>query len=422
MDYVIVGNSAAAIGAVEGIRSVDLEGKISIFSKEPYPAYSRPLISYYLSGKVKPEKMYYRDSDFYERLKVEVYLGTEVEALKIEDKKLELPTGEKVQYDRLLIATGGKPINPPIPGREYSGVSTFLTWDDVKELDNELFPGIKVVIIGAGLIGLKATEGLVKREAIVTVAELSNRILSAILDEESAQIVQNHFEEQGVKFQLNNTVAEILAEKGKVTGVRLQNGETLECDRVILAIGVRPNLDLVQDTKIKINQGILVNPQMATSETDVYAAGDVSEGYDKIYQENRVLPILPNAYKQGFTAGVNMANGNAEYQGGFAMNAIGFFDLPMLTAGIIKSNAPDLEEYVQLDQDKQSYKKVVIRAGKLVGYIALNTVDRAGILTGLMDQEVDVTAFQEHLLKEDFGYIHFPKELRSQRLTLREVK
>ena len=420
MDYVIVGNSAAAVGTVDGIRSVDLEGKITLFSKEPYPAYSRPLISYYLSGKVTPEKMYYRDSEFYKRLQVEAHLGTEIQALKLEEKKVELSTGEKIPYDRLLIATGGKPISPPIPGREYSGVSTFLTWDDVKELGKELFPGIKVVVIGAGLIGLKATEALVKREAIVTVAELSTRILSAILDEESAQIVQNHLEEQGVKFKLNNTVAQILGEKGKVTGVRLQNGEELECDRVILAIGVRPNLDLVRDTTIKLNQGILVNPQMATSVTDVYAAGDVSEGYDKIYQESRVLPILPNAYKQGFNAGVNMAGGSSEYQSGFAMNAIGFFGLPMLTAGIIKPNAPDFQEYVQQDQTKRSYKKIVLRAGKLVGYIALNTMDRAGILTGLIDQEVDVSAFQEHLLKEDFGYIHFPKELRRQRLTLRK--
>ncbi|HBW38179.1 NAD(P)/FAD-dependent oxidoreductase [Desulfosporosinus sp. BICA1-9] len=420
MNYVIVGNSAAAIGAVEGIRSVDREGKISLFSKEPHPAYSRPLISYYLSGKVTPEKMYYRDPDFYERLQVEAHLGIEVQALRLEEKKVELPTGEKTAYDRLLIATGGKPISPPIPGREYSGVSTFLTWDDVKELGKELFPGIKVVVIGAGLIGLKATEALVKREANVTVAELSNRILSAILDEDSAQIVQNHLEEQGVKFQLNNTVAEILGQKGKVTGVRLQNGENIECDRVILAIGVRPNLDLVRDTEIKLNQGILINPQMATSVSDVYAAGDVSEGYDKICQENRVLPILPNAYKQGFNAGVNMAGGSSAYLGGFAMNAIGFFDLPMLTAGIIKPNAPDFQEYIQQDQAKQSYKKIVLRAGKLVGYIALNSVDRAGILTGLMDQEVDVTPFREHLLQEDFGYIHFPKELRSQRLTLRK--
>lgn len=290
----------------------------------------------------------------------------------------------------------------------------------MKELEQGLFPGIKVVVIGAGLIGLKATEALVKREAIVTVAELSDRILSAILDEESALIVQNHLEEQGVKFQLNNTVSEIQGEKGKVTGVRLQNGEELECDRVILAIGVRPNLDLVQDTGMKLNQGIVVNPQMATSVADVYAAGDVSEGYDKIYQENRVLPILPNAYKQGFNAGVNMAGGSSEYLGGFAMNAIGFFDLPMLTAGIIKPNSPDFQEYIQLDRAKRSYKKIVLRAGKLVGYIALNTVDRSGILTGLMDQDVDVTAFQEHLLKDDFGYIHFPKELRNQRLTLRK--
>jgi len=124
-----------------------------------------------------------------------------------------------------------------------------------------------------------------------------------------------------------------------------------------------------------------------------------------------VLPILPNAYKQGFNAGVNMAGRSAEYRGGLAMNSIGFFGLAMITAGIVQSG-PEYAELVDIDYEQSKYKKIVLRENKIVGFITLNQVDRAGILTGLMEKEVDVSEFQELLLKEDFGYVDLPAQYR----------
>lgn len=416
MEYVIVGNSAAAIGAIEGIRSIDGSGKITLFSDEPYHTYSRPLISYYLYGKVSADKMYYRPLDYYEKYKVNARLQTRVGSLLLPEKEIALDSGEKVHYDKLILATGGKPIVPPMPGRELDGVTTFLKWDDVKALENTLYPGIRTVVIGAGLIGIKAAEALIKRGAEVKVVELANRVLSAILDEAAAGMVQDNLEKQGIRFFLNNTVAEILGQEGKVCGIRLQDGTEETCDRVIIAIGVSPNHELAKGTDIEINRGIIVNEQLATNIADVYAAGDVAEGYDTLYRQRRVLPILPNAYKQGFTAGLNMAGGNESYRGGFAMNSIGFFDLPMITAGIVKPEGEEFTELIQADKAKNYYKKIVLRAGKIVGFIALNQVDRAGILTGLMDKEVDVSPFQNDLFKEDFGYVYFPKKYRQEQL------
>jgi len=413
--YIIVGNSAAGIGTVEGIRQVDPEGTIMLISDEPYHTYSRPLISYYLAGKVKPEKMYYREADFYEKMKVTVRLGVSVETLLPGEKAVVLSSGEKVNYEKLMLATGGKPIIPEMAGLELQGVFPFLKWDDVKNIESYLSEANKVVIIGAGLIGLKAAEGLAGMKAEVKVVELANRVLSAILDEEAASMVQNALEDKGIAFYLNNTVKEIKG-NDRVTGVILQNGTELDCDALIIAIGVIPNKDLAVQAGLAVNRGIIVDDTMRTSNPDIYAAGDVSEGFDTLYKQNRVLPILPNAYKQGFAAGNNMAGKVESYKGGFAMNAIGFFGLPMITAGIIKPDSPEFLEIVESDPGNKSYRKIVVRDGKLVGFIALNDVDRAGILTGLMEKEINVEPFKDKLMLKGFGYAYLPKEYRQEQL------
>lgn len=415
MKYVIVGNSAGGIGAVEGIRKIDPEGSMLLISDESYHTYSRPLISYYLAGKVQSNKMYYRDWDFYEKMKVNLRLGKKVESVLPDKKTILLSSGEQINYEKLILATGGKPIIPEIPGSNLQGVFSFLKWDDVKGIESYLRKNSKVVIIGAGLIGLKAAEGLAGLKAEVKVVELANRVLSAILDEQAAEMVQGDLEEKGISFYLNNTVKEI---KGidQVSQVILQDGTEIDCDAVIIAIGVFPNKDLAVQAGLNVNRGIVVDEYMNTSNPDIYAAGDVSEGYDTLYNQNRVLPILPNAYKQGYSAGQNMAGAGEQYKGGFAMNAIGFFGLPMITAGIIKSEGSEFEEMITADSKKKSYRKIVLRDGKLVGFIALNEVDRAGILTGLMEKGVDVEPFKDKLLNKDFGYAYLPKEYRLEQL------
>jgi len=415
MKYVIVGNSAAAIGAVEGIRKVDKDSPITLISDEPYHTYSRPLISYYLAGKVSQEKMYYRNEDFYQVNKVETILGVKAEGLDAAEKVVTLLNGQKVGYDKLLIATGGKPFVPPNLILQKSGMYSFIKLDDVKEIEKIAKSGSKTVIIGAGLIGLKAAEGLAKLGVDITVVELANRVLSAILDEEAAAFVQDNLEEHGIKFELNTTADKILGED-KVSGVVLQNGKELECDFLIVAIGVVPNTDLVKGSEVKLNRGIVVDEHMETNVPGVYAAGDVSEGYDTIYKQQRVLPILPNAYRQGENAGKNMAGAESVYAGGFAMNSIGFFDYPMITAGIIKPEGDEFESLVQSDPACKSYKKIVLRQDVIVGFIYLNKVDRAGIITGLISDQVNVSTFKQALLEDDFGYIDFPVEERKVRM------
>ena len=413
MNYVIVGNSTAAIGTVEGIRSVDTKGTITLISDESYHTYSRPLISYYLSGKIPESKMYSRPKDYYERLAIIPRLGSRVSSIRLEEKTVVLESGENIPYDRLMLATGGKPIVPPMSGRDLKGVHTFIKWDDALGLGKVLKSGNRIVVIGAGITGLKAAEALIKCGVEVIIVELASRVLSELLDETAAALVQRTLENHGIKFYLRSKVTEILGARGRVSGVCLNNETTIKCEQVVIALGVSPNTDLVRDTEIRVNRGILVDEHMATSVVDVYAAGDVAEGYDTLYRERRVLPILPNAYKQGFNAGVNMTGKVQSFGGSFAMNSIGFFDLPMITAGIVMPEGEGFSELIDTTSSK-SYRKVVLREDRIVGYIALNKVDRAGMMVGLMEKEVDVGDLLEHLFEGDFDHVSFSKEFRQE--------
>ncbi len=416
MDYVIIGNSAAAVGAVEGIRQVDREGRITVISDEPYHTYSRPLISYWLAGKVAEDKMIFRKENFYENNNVNPMLGSRVRRIDFAGRKAELEDGTVVPYKRLLVAAGGKPVIPPVDGLDKKGVFTFTKLNDVKEIKHAAAAGKrKAVVIGAGLIGLKAAEALNKLGVDVTVVELANRILPVILDDEAGQMVQGYLEEAGIKFILNNSVSKVSGD-AEVTGVTLRDDTVINCEMLVVAIGVKPNTGLVEG-RVSVNRGILVNEKMETSLDGVYAAGDVSEGFDIISGTNRVLPLLPNAYLQGETAGRNMAGVETIFNGGLAMNAIGFGDLPMLTAGIVKPDSEEFEILVNANPETCSYRKIILKDNRIVGYILLNKVDRAGILTGLIREKADITPFKERLMSPGFGYVDFPEPDRKARLS-----
>lgn len=412
MKYVIIGNSAAAIGAVEGIRKTDKENPITIISAEPYHTYSRPLISYLLAGKVQEDKMYYRPKDFYEKNNVR-FIYAMATALDTASKQVLLGDGSSVPYDKLLIATGGKPFVPSMAGLDKHKIFTFQKWDDIKKIEEVLPKSKKAIIIGAGLIGLKAAEALKYNDLDVTVIELSNRVLSSILDKDGAALVQEAMEDHGVKFIFEDTVTEILGNY-EATGVHLASGATLECDLLIIAIGVVPNTDVARNTDIAINKGIVVDEHMATSNADIYAAGDVSEGLDVIMNARRVIPILPNAYKQGEIAGQNMVGCPVSYAGGFAMNAIGFFGYPMITAGII--GGQDFEEIIVSKPKEKLYRKIVIKDNQLIGFIAIKDINRVGILTSFISAKTDIAPFREKLLDSEFGYKDFPKDIRQERM------
>ena len=211
MKTVIIGNSAAAVGCIEALRKCDSEGSITVISDETHHVYSRPLISYYLAGKVIPENMVYRHKDFYEKNRVETMLGKKVTAIDPKKKAVTLDDGTTVPYDKLLVATGSSPFVPPTEGlNAQDNAFTFLKYDDALGIEKLLTKDSRVVIVGAGLIGLKAAEGIAPVAGSVHVVELADRVLPMILDEAAAAPVRRRIEEQGVTFHLGTVVAQVV--------------------------------------------------------------------------------------------------------------------------------------------------------------------------------------------------------------------
>ncbi len=418
MKYVIIGNSAAAVGAVTGIRKIDKNGKIVIISKEKYLAYSRPSISSLLAGKITMEKMPYRKKEFYDKNGVELMLDAEVSSIDTSAKKLNLTGSRKViKYENLLVATGGKPFLPPIKGLDKEDILTFTTLDDslkLKKLSEKIHD---VVIVGGGLIGLKAAEGLIKAGINVTVLELAPRVLSAAFDNVTSKIIQNAFKQKGVKIITGDTADEIIKEDGKIVKALLKSGKSIKCDAVIVAIGVMPNTDVLDSSNIKTNRGILIDDYMTTSDKSIYAAGDVAEGFDMVLGKKRVLPIWTNAYVQGKVAGINMAGKKLAFTKLLPMNSITFCDVPIISMGF--TEAPNKEEYKVIEKNdikNNIHKRIILKDNVLVGCCFVTNIDRAGIITGLMKDSIDVSDYIGALLDDDFSFAHFTKEFRAERL------
>jgi len=421
MTYVIIGNSAASVGAVESIRTYDKSGEIIVISDEPYHVYSRPQISYLLGKKVTPDKMDFRPKEYYEKNNVKAILGESVDEINFSSKTLTFSNSEEVSYDKLLITTGGVPFVPPIKGVETGNVYTFTKWADVEKIKSSLEENDKpnVVIIGAGMIGLKAAEGFVNIGVKPTIVELADRVLSLALDEQGSKLMGEHLDSLGINTICKNTVTEVISQGGKVKEVILTDGSKCPCDMLIIAIGVVPNTALVKDSPVKLGRGIIVNDRMESSVEDVYAAGDVSEAYDILTDTKRVLPIWPNAVIQGRVAGAVMAGKNTSFKGGFGMNSIEVCGLPTISVGLANVSGDEYETFSKLDEKNKSYKKIVLkRDGRLVGASFVKDIDLAGILKDLIEEERDVSSFKTELLDDDFGYLSFPEKVRKEKLKI----
>ncbi len=412
--HLIIGNSTAAVGAVEGIRKLDREAPIVLLSKEPYHTYSRPLISYLLAGEVDEERMYYRPRDFYERNRVDARLGVEAVAVDPEARVAKTARGDEIAFERLLIATGGRPFVPPLEGSDAAGVFTFTSRDDAKAVGAyiEEMGARKAVVIGGGLIGIKSAEALDARGLEVLMVELADRLLPLALDAKGSELATASLRDARVELECGTTVKRILVEDGAVSGVALKTGREVACNLVIVAIGVVPNADIVRGTAIETDQGILIDDRCETSVEGIYAAGDVTQGKDALSGRSRPIPIFPNAYRQGRTAGTNMAGGEAHVDAAFAMSSVEVFGLPTISVGLATASGEEYEILARRDDAARTYKRLVLRDGRIVGALFVGDIDRAGIVTGLIRERVHVSGIRDLLLSDEFGLISLPAEYR----------
>ena len=406
MQYVIIGNSTAATFAIEGIRAVDKAGSITVISDETRPAYGRPLISYYLYGRIKLENTDYRSASFYMDNGVTVKYGVRAEKIDPEKKNVALSDGSTIGYDKLLVATGSSPLVPPAEGLDTVQYHTFMTMDSALALEKELSPEKRVLVVGAGLIGLKCVEGILDRVGSVTVVDLAARILPSILDEEGSAIVQERLGARGVSFILGDCAVRYAP--GLAT---LRSGKEVPFDILVIAAGVRPNVSLVREAGGEVNRGIVVNDRQETTIPDVYAAGDNCESYDICSGTRRILALLPNAAFQGETAGRNMAGGDAAFDKAAPFNALGLFDTHIATAGVYEGEA--------YTDTSEGYKKLFVKDNKLVGFILIDCIERAGIYTSLIREQTPLDTVDFELLKKNPVLMAFARGTREEYLTRR---
>lgn len=418
--YLIVGASAAGIGAVEAIRDVDPVGSITVISDEVCPLYSRPMISDFVSGKADFSKMNCRSDAFWTENNLQAVTGKKAISLNLSEKTISLENGEKVAYEKLLLATGGKPFVPKIEGQDKDCVFTFTTIQDAQCLATKIekINAKSAVVIGAGLIGLSVTEALTKRGLKVTMVELQDKILSLILDPLSSDLVEGAVKGCGVDILTGQSVQKIIGKVGNeevVGGVILTKGSTVQCDLVIIAIGVVPRTELVSGTTVKTNRGIIVDNTMQTTVPDVYASGDVAEAYDFILNQNRLLPLWPLAIQEGRVAGYNMAGQKTIYNGGTNMSSLKYFGIPIVSIGLANpKDDPTLEVLAKSDIEHKVYKKIVLRDNVIVGLTLVGCIERAGVLFYLMKNGVNVKKFKNQLLSDEFGLATLPAGLQKK--------
>ena len=405
--YVIIGNGTAAVGCIEGIRTVDKESPITVVSGENRHVYCRPLISYYLEGMTDIEKMKYRKDSFYSDNNCEVLYGKHAVSVDKDKKTVQLDDGEVLNYDELCVAAGSRSFVPPFEGLDtVEKKFNFMTLDDALALESAVEPDSKVLIVGAGLIGLKCAEGIQERVGSITVCDLADRVLSSILDSECSELMSRNLEEHGISLMLGDTAVRF----DKNTAY-MKSGSEVDFDVLVLAVGVRANISLVRDAGGEVNRGIIINNRMQTTIDNIYAAGDCTEGKDSSDGQNRVIAILPNAYMQGKCAGVNMAGGDETFDNAIPMNSIGFFGMNAMTAG----QRPDDAEVYEEKSDNR-IKKLYTKDGYLTGFMMINCAERTGIYTSLIRNKTPLDSVDFDLLKKNPGLMPFGENYTGKKL------
>lgn len=403
INYVVIGNSAAGISAMEAIRNIDSASKIINISKEStIRPYSRCLLSYYLAGAMGKERLWIRDKNFYNGLNIDTRIGTEAISIDAKNKKIKLSDKETIDYDKLLFAAGAEAKKIAIKGIDKKGVFYLRTIEDAEGILAILKDVKKVCILGGGLVGMRVAYSLSRQGKSVQVVVKSKHIFSQMLDFESSDMIRRHLESNGIAIYTTVEAVEILG-KGKVDGVILDDGNKLECDLIIIGKGVSPNVGLLKD-KVKVNAGVVANEFLETSDNSIYAAGDVAEAFDPVEKKNNINAIWTAAVRQGKIAGLNMAGKSTAYEGSVGMNSLDFFGISVISFGIVKPPDESFEEVIQADFSRNIYRKVVLKNNIIVGAVFVSDILKHGVILNLALNKVDVSDIKDILADEYFDY------------------
>lgn len=395
--YVLIGNSAASLAAVDGIRKFDKQGDITLINREEGPAYSRVALPYYVAGEMTLDDLLIRQKVDYGKLGVTFVEKENVKAINPSAKQVELESGKKVSYDKLFIGTGSETIVPPIQGLAQVPHHYLWTLDDAIGLKKAAEKAKTAVVIGGGFIGMLAAEALRKLKIKLTIVEMAPILLPQLLDDGAGKIFLQAVRDEGVTVRTDSLVAAVAQKNGGIE-VTLKSGDRFTVDLAVVATGVRPNVRYLQNGTVSLNKGVLVNEYLQTNQPDIYAAGDVAETKDFLSDERSIYAIWPTAIDQGRAAGANMAGKKLAYPGSLGMNVVELFNVTLAQLGRFREGPGDTVKMLSKGDDGLYRKVVVDKDGTLVGAVYVgdeNGVAEMGVIHSAIKRREKWQGFQD---------------------------
>lgn len=412
--YVIIGSGVAGITAVESIRSQDKQSRIIMIGDEKDRYYSRPGLAYFLTDEIPEKFLYPFDQKQHKSLNYH-WVNNRVVNIDLSEHTLELKTGEKVRYDRLLVAVGASANMPKIKGINLEGIIKFDTLRDARRIIKLARKAKSAIVIGGGITSLEIVEGLNARGVTTHYFLRGDRYWGRVLDPTESKIVEKRLKHEGVHIHYHTEAEEILEKRGKVAGVLTKDGGKIKCDIVGFAIGIRPRLALAQKTNIETDRGILVNEYLETNQPDIFAAGDVAQIYDPISGQSILDSLWEPARKQGRIAGLNMTGQRTPYKKPAAFNVTRLAGLTTTIIGMVGvGDQDDLHGIARGDSEawrqipdaiaSQSHfdvNRIRLQVGQntILGAIIMGSQTLSPYLQEIVRDQIDISPIRNQLLQ-----------------------
>jgi nitrite reductase (NADH) large subunit len=389
--YLIIGNGIAALAAAKEIRKNDEEGSIIMVTNESSHTYYRIKLTEYISKDFEDDDLLVSKKEWYDEKNVKVMLSKIVEKINVENQTVRLDDSEEIKYEKLLIATGSRPFIPPINGKFKEGIFALRSLKDLYYIKDYLKNCENVSVIGGGLLGLEAAWSLKQLGKDVSIIEFAPYLLPRQLDKDIANKLEQKLSNLGFKIYLDSQAEEIMGE-GKAKGIKLNGERTIKTDAILVSSGIRPNLDLVRDTEVKYDKGIIVNNKMETNIDNIYAAGDVVE------VDGMVLGLWTSGNEQGKIAGGNMTGENLEYNIPKLFTNLKIGDIELFSVGVIN----DFDKvYEYKEEEKGIHNKIFVKEGKMVGAILFGDLKEMVKIKNAVISKADVNEY----IKENSKFI-----------------
>ena len=395
--HVILGAGPAGVIAAETLRKHAPNDRITLVGDEHEPPYSRMAIPYLLIGNIDERGTYLRKSDdHFERLCIEV-VRARAQSVNTQKREIQLDNGQTLPFDRLLIATGSRPVRPPIPGIDSPQVHPCWTLEDARAIQRLAKPGARVLQMGAGFIGCIIMEALANRGVELSVVEMGDRMVPRMMGPVAGGMIRDWCESKGVKVYTGAKVEAIVPGESSSVTVRLSTGDKLEADLVISATGVKPNIEFLKDSTITCLQGVLTDERLQTNVEGIYAAGDCAEAFDKVSGTTIVSAIQPNAAEQARVAALNMLGQHAELKGVTQINVLD-------TLGLISSSFGQWQgvpggEHVELTQGER-HLSLQFSGDVMVGCNSVGWTDHVGVMRGLVEGRIHLGEWKQRLMHD----------------------